>query len=212
MIVRLILDVGRGVIELLQSEAVEESWDQPSALEGYTVGALAGHLSRGLLTVDKYLSSGPPTVPDPVLISAARYFATVLADHDPVNSEFHRAVRSRADEAAAEGPRDLAETVRGVTEQLERRLDAETLSTPIEVLDGVTLTVAEYLKTRLVELVIHMDDLAVSVGVSAPSLPADACVVVAGILGELAAMRSGCMDTIRSLARAERHPGPVRAL
>lgn len=213
MITPLFAEVAGRAAELLESEAVDAAWDEASALEEYTVGALGGHLARAVLTADRYLSSASSTpAAGSGLASASRYFQAVLVDLDPVDSEFHRSVRARGAEAAAVGGRQLAARVRRVTEDLARRLDEPTLSRPIEVLDGVTLTVAEYLKTRLVELVVHVDDLAVSVGIPTPTLPDGALITVAGVLGELAARRAGGLRTVRAMGRAERHPEPVRAL
>lgn len=73
-------------------------------------------------------------------------------------------------------------------------------------------TVAEYLTTRLVELVVHADDLAVSVGVDDPAPSEDACRAVAGVLAQTAALRDGGLDAVRALAPRERHPQPLRAL
>lgn len=41
----------------LGSQAVAKHWQDPSALEGYSVAGLAGHLARGVLTVEKYLEA-----------------------------------------------------------------------------------------------------------------------------------------------------------
>lgn len=97
-----VLGLGRLAAELIESDDVAAAWDERSALEGYSVGALAGHLARAVLTIEKYLDAPPPPQDRP-RISAAQYFTTVLADHDPIDSDFHRSVRDRG-----------ADTVRGL--------------------------------------------------------------------------------------------------
>lgn len=196
----------------IASEAVAARWEEPSALAGYTVGGLAGHLARAVLTVERYLDAPAPAEPGDGA-DAAGYFAAVLGDDDPVDSERHRRIRERGAEAAADGPDALAAQVRDARQRLGARLDAATLARPIEVAGGVTLTVARYLETRVVELVVHLDDLAVSVGAEEPDgLPPAAFDVTAAVLARLAVRRAGGLATVRSLARRERHPEAVRAL
>jgi hypothetical protein len=74
------------------------------------------------------------------------------------------------------------------------------------------MSLEEYLRTRLVELAVHADDLAVSAGRAVADLPEQAWVVAAEVLGGVAALRSGGVLTVRALARAERQPDAVRAL
>lgn len=120
-------------------------------------------------------------------------------------------VRERGDQTAAHGPEVLAATVRDTTERLAANLVGDALSQPVRVLDGHTITVERYLATRLVELVVHGDDLAVSVDVELAASP-DACRTVAGILAETAARRGGELAAVRALARRERHPAALRTL
>lgn len=201
--------------DLIASPAVSSSWDEPSALEGYTVAGLAGHLARAVLVVERYLDaagdgSEAPSGPDD-LLDASGYFAAVLGDHDPLDSELHRGVRDRGSETAADGPAALAGTVRAATERLRADLDEDALRRPIAVFGGSWMSLEGYLGTRLVELVVHLDDLAVSVDAT-PQIAEDACRVVAGILAETAARRQGGVTAVRALARRERHPDALRAL
>lgn len=196
---------------LIASDEVANRWAEPSALPYYTIAGLAGHLARAVFTVDKYLDSVSAPTGEPT--DAAGYLATVLADHDPVDSGFHREVRDRALEEASDGPEALASTVRAVRERLADTLLETGMTRPIAVRDGVTLTVDEYLKTRLVELVVHIDDLSTSIGLAEPEgVPTSAYGEVAAVLGRLAARRFGGPTTIRGLARRERQPDGVRAL
>ncbi len=209
----LFLALARLAVEVLRAEDVRACWQEPSALEGYTVSGLAGHLARAVLTVDWYLDVAEPTR-ERELTTAAGYLVAVLGDHDPIGSDFHAAIRLRAAEAAAGGADALVTRFGDAVDRLDQRLrEIDTARRRIAARNGVILTLDEYLKTRLVELVVHLDDLAVSVGRDAPpDLSEEALRVVAGVLGETAAARVGGLATIRSLARAERHPEPVRAL
>jgi hypothetical protein len=64
---------------------------------------------------------------------------------------------------------------------------------------------------RMMELVIHIDDLAVSAGVPTPELPNPATDAVIGILATLAARRHGTVPVLRALTRAERAPATITA-
>jgi hypothetical protein len=174
----------------IASDEVAARWAQSSTLEGYTVAGLAGHLARAVLTVERCLAA-PAATTGGGGTDAAGYFAVVLGTDDPVDSERHRRIRDRGAETAADGPRAVAVQVGEARQRLEGRLGAATLAQPIEVAGGVTLAVADYLETRVVELVVHLDDLAVSVGSDEPAgLPAAAVDVAAAVLAQLAARRS----------------------
>jgi hypothetical protein len=204
--------------DAIAAPAVAAAWERASALEGYTVAGLAGHLARAVVTVETYLAStddGP--VRDDDLTDASGYLVAVLGEHDPVTSDLHRAVRVRGLEAAADGPGALAGDVRGTTARLRDGLDDAALRRPVRVRDGLALPLGEYLRTRVVELVVHLDDLAESVDgqpgdAFADPLPDEAYRVAAAVLAEAAARRAGGLAVVRSLARRERHPAAVRAL
>ncbi|GGI08903.1 maleylpyruvate isomerase N-terminal domain-containing protein [Egicoccus halophilus] len=195
---------------LLASDAVARRWDDASALPDYSVAGLAAHLARAVLTVDGYLSSASPDVP--ATSDAVGYFLAVLADHDPVDSAFHRSVRARATAAAAAGRDGLLDAFTAAQRSLTDALDRVSPDDTVTVLDGVTISVDEYLRTRLVELVVHVDDLSVSVDAEPVALPDAAHEEVAAVLARLAVRRHGGLAVVRSLARRERHPDPVRAL
>jgi hypothetical protein len=64
----------------------------------------------------------------------------------------------------------------------------------------------------MMELAVHMDDLAVSVGITAPELSTTAFDPVLTLLTRLAARRHGQAALLRALARAERAPAVINAL
>jgi hypothetical protein len=186
----------------LGDEAVEKGWAGTSVLPDFKVSGLAGHLARSVLQVEWYLDAelgnGQP-------ITAAEYYAALAGVADP-DSELNRAVRQRAKEVAVGGHRGRrahgrrAGTTAGApaAEPGERR---------VEALGRVLLD--EYLKTRLVELTVHMDDLALSVGVSTPREPAEAYTVAIETLVRVATRRNGPLIVLRALSRAERQGADV---
>lgn len=195
---------------VIGGRGVAAKWAEQSALVGYSVGGLAGHLARAVLTVDRYLDQ-PAPVGEPV--DAASYFVRVLGGHDPVASDLHRAVRNRAVAEAAEGPTALVARVAAARRDLQVRLGATDGAATIAVLDDAVMSVEGYLQTRLVELVIHLDDVAVSVGEDISlEITQEAYAAVASVLSQVAVVRAGGLATVRSLARRERQHDAVRAL
>lgn len=188
---------------------IAERWNEPSALDGHTVGSLTAHLARSVFTVQRYLTaqtgSGQPT-------TAAGYLVAVLSDADPMDSDLHRGVRERAREEATSGHADLCARFATARRHLAETLPACDLLQPVSVLDGIVLPLEEYLRTRIVELVVHLDDLCVSVGTDPPDDLDAAFDIAAAVLVQVAVRRSGPWATLRSLARRERHPSAIRAL
>ncbi|MEV1155853.1 hypothetical protein AB0J27_10650 [Micromonospora chokoriensis] len=70
----------------------------------------------------------------------------------------------------------------------------------------------DFLLTRVMELVVHTDDLAVSLGLPTPPMPQTATEATIRLLSSLAAWRHGCVNVIRALARPERSPTSISAL
>jgi hypothetical protein len=67
------------------------------------------------------------------------------------------------------------------------------------------------LLTRLMELAVHSDDLAASVGLPTPELPPSAMEFVLGLLTQLSVRRHGATAVLRTLSRAERAPATITA-
>jgi len=200
------LDAAATAVRLLERPELAERWPQDSVLEQYPVAALAGHLLRGMTTVELYLD-GPE--PEGEGISAARYFHTVIRSAD-INDPAHQAIRSRGAEAAAGGPAALASEARAALGRLSSRLAGVGEGRRVRVAGGLVMTLDEYLRTRVVELVVHADDLAASLGVElVPPRPAT-CTIAIDVLVGVARIRHGDIAVLRALARRERDP--VQAL
>lgn len=194
-------------VDLVAGDAVGTAWEEPSVLEGYDIGELAGHLGRGLTTVAGYLAADAPDAGSDT-VDAPTYFATALADHDPVDSDFHAAVRARSAAAAADGHAALVESLRAA----QRELRAVDLGADrrVGVLAGTAMQLDDYLRTRLVELAIHVDDLSASVGddTASDALGDEIWDDVASTITSTARLRRGSRAVALGLARAERAPRP----
>ncbi len=185
--------------ELVADPSVAERWEDQSVLPHFGVGGLAGHLARSVLQVEWYLDAD---VGDAEPVTASEYYAGLEGVHD-ADSELNTAVRQRGEEVALDGPTALADRTAAALERLTTRLPAEPDDRRVEAI-GRVLLLDEYLKTRLVEMTVHMDDLGLSVGLSPPEAPADAYGVAIVTLVEVATRRHGPVAILRALTRHER--------
>jgi hypothetical protein len=187
--------------ELLSRPEVATRWTNPSVLAEFSVAGLAGHLLRGLKTVESYLDQPEP---DGEPISAAAYFHALAPPAD-IDAPTNRTIRERGDEAAAAGPLEVAVEAARLTARLADRLETEPGSRKLLVGGDLVLRVDDYLRTRIVELVIHSDDLAASVGegTTADSPSTATSIAIETVVGT-ARLRHGDMAVLRALARRER--------
>jgi len=198
------LDTAGATLELISDRAVASVWDEPSVLDRLSVGDLAAHLARSILQVEWYLDA---EVPDVELVDAASYYA-VLEGFDDLDSPLNVGVRARAAEVAEQGHGALVDTVTETLDRLRTRISSEPDDRCVEAF-GRVLLLDEYLKTRLVEMAVHIDDLVLSVGLDIDP-PDDAVEVAIETLVGAAAERHGSLAVLRALTRSERDA--VRAL
>ena len=197
--------VAAGVID---DAAVEECWEKDSALRGMRVAALAGHLARSILLTEPFLDE-PPAEGTP--LTTADYY---LAGGDPTDfdSRANRRIRETGDETASGGATALRSAVHRSLHRLQRRLADEDLTVP-RMWFGRLTTLRTVLEARTLEMVVHVDDLAASVEIPPPELPAGAFSLTIGVLVDMARRRHGDMAVVRSLARRERdHIHALRVL
>ncbi len=194
------LDAASTAVQLLGRDELAEHWGQDSVLPRFGVAALAGHLLRGMTTVEHYLDGPEPSGEG---ISAARYFQAVTGPAD-LDAPASRAVRDRGAQAAAGGPAAVAGQAQAAFERLAARLPTVGGGRRLRVAAGLVMTVDEYLRTRVVELTVHADDLAVSIGVEQAGPQPGTCAVAIDVLVGVARLRYGGMAVLRALARRER--------
>lgn len=195
----LYLQVATVTAELIASPPVAERWYDQSVLPSFGVGGLAGHLARSILQVEWYLDAD---VAGAEPVTAGQYYAGLEGVHE-VDSELNASVRRRGEEVARDGPVPLAERTAAALNRLSTRLPAEPEDRRVEAI-GRVLLLDEYLKTRLVEMTVHIDDLGLSVGLSPPEVPTDAYGVAIETLVEVATLRHGPLSILRALTRHER--------
>ena len=195
------LDAGAVSIDLLAMPEVEAKWDEPSALAEWSVSGLAGHLVRATTSVENYLDSDPDPAGEPISVGA--YYEGSLVSDD-LDADEPRAIRARGDEMAAVGIQALRAQHIAATERLRERLKSEAETRNVRVFRNFVLLLDDYLVTRIVELTCHIDDLAVSVGVTTPQIPLAALDTSVRALVSIARHRHGDLAVVRAFARRER--------
>jgi uncharacterized protein (TIGR03083 family) len=204
------LSTARSAADLLHDPVVAAAWSMPSALPEFSVGGLAAHLAYQILAVQQGLA-GP--VPQEETVSLLEHYGRVQWIGAGIDDEFNVRIRQSGEEAATSGPAELAARVDSAVEELTDTL-ASTADRPVRIpLWGPwSLMLDDMLITRMMELAVHSDDLAVSVGVATPALPQSAVDTVIDLLSRLAVRRHGPTAVLRALSRAERAPATIAAL
>jgi hypothetical protein len=118
-----------------------------------------------------------------------------------MSAEEHRAIRDRGAEVASVGHGALIEQVEKRLDPLTERLRDMKPNSLITVAGGKVLRVEDYLVTRIVEQVVHLDDLAMSLDEGPCDYPAEGRDVALDVGVEMARTGVGTVRFIRALYR-----------
>ena len=202
------LSAGETAATLLREPALSARWSEPSALADFSVAGLARHLANQVTRTVPLLAAAPGGSAIPVL----EHFTGSAWVASGVDGEDNVGIRQRSEEAAdVTTPRALVDEVDTALAELHRVVPAEPAGRVVD-LGEWGLAVDDFLLTRVMELVVHSDDLAVSLGVPTPPLPAAATDATIQLLARIAAWRHGPLAVVRALARQERAPEVISAL
>ena len=198
------LDAAAAAVDLLGRRELGDKWNDDSVLPEFTIRGLSGHLARSILQVEWFLDMPQP---EAAPVSAVQYYAE-LNGVDDVNSELNAGIRDRGEETAAGGWARLYLDTSNVLDRLRSRLPDVPPETKVLAF-GRSLTIDEYLKTRLIELTVHLDDLALSLGDESFTLPDTATTFAIAVLVGVARARNGDLEVLRALTRRERASASV---
>lgn len=188
-------------LELISGPAVATRWEQPSALAKMSVGALACHLGRQTVRAAELLGreNELPTLPSADEHYARAAWVRSSSPDDPVND------RSQDDADAALGPAALIERAETALGEVQRLLSAGEAGDVVPIpWQGWSLRRDDFLLTRLLEIVVHTDDLALSIDEPTPEFPEAVFAPVRDLLVRLAVRRHGQSAVVGTLARGER--------
>ncbi len=198
------LEAAELVVPLFGHEQVAARWSEPSALTGLSVGALATHLAGQVVSVHAAGTVPSASSRDKPVTLMEHYTRAEWVAAGP-DDEANVSIRDRAEHSAEEGHA-------AVVERLERSMSA-LLRWPPEAPASVrmpwwdwSLSMDDFILTRMMEVMVHSDDLAVSIGVPTPEFPRSVARPVLTLLTSLAERRHGQPALIRALTRSERAP------
>lgn len=203
------LATARIALDLLRHEQVAANWDRPSALPEFGVSGLAGHLAYQALPLPGMISAQPGDEP---VVSLMEHYARARWTDLDVDSEFHTRIRAGGEKLAADGHADLCARFERTLRELEESLPGlEDRGLRMPHWGPWSVQVDEYLVSRLMEFVVHSDDLAVSVGVETPEFPRRVNETVIDLLTRMALNKRRAIDVVRALSRKERAPQDITA-
>lgn len=185
---------------LISHPDIARRWDEPSVLAKWTIRGLTGHLVRAVGSTVAYLARPEPEGP---AIDAASYYAEAVETTD-IDAPLNVAIRERGDAEAEGGPAVLLARYDELSLQLEQQLENEPPTRKVRVHKDLVVLLDQYLITRIIELLVHMDDLALTIGVPTPVPDPDAAGAAIDTLVRVARLRLGDTAVLRALTRRER--------
>ena len=196
---RMVIDSSAVAATLVNSPQVRDQWGGPSALAGMPVGALAAHLVRATGATLAYLDrTDVETKPDSELLTKVTYF------HAAVDSPIHDRIKEVSADEASAGHGQVANRAAEVADLLAERLPNESADRLVGALGDRMLTLDDFCRTRMIEIGMHIDDLAHSVGMPTPALSPDITAEIIDIVMGIARQQNGDWSVIHALARSER--------
>lgn len=197
-------------LELAGRDEVRAAWADESSCSGLTVGGLTHHLVNQIGHVARGLSE-PAPLEAPIIglldhysrapwVQSSRQGA-IDPDQNATDNAAAEVGHAAVLLAASESLTDLADLV-------DRPRDPDVIHIPWQ---GWSLSTSDYCVTRMMEMVVHGDDLAASVGLATPEHDPVVVESVLGLLGAVALRRHGQVALVRALSRPQRSTGDVSA-
>ena len=195
----LVVEAVQAAAALMNTDEVRDQWDEPSALDSMTVGALCAHLVRAAGATIAYLDrTDAQATPDGEVLTPVTYF------HAAVDAPIHDQIKTVSANEAVIGHTQMVEKCELLVDQLTQRLSTEPPSRLVGALGGRMLSLDDFCRTRLIEVLLHLDDLASSVGLSTPETDPDGLAIVVDIITGIARHTHGDRAVLHALARTER--------
>ena len=195
--------------DLVRRPGVSARWGEESACAGMSVGGLACHLGSQIDLAARLLRAGPSELTP---IPLAEHYARAAWVRSGPDDEANVGIREGSDAQAAEGPAVLTALLDRRLAELPAVLDGVGSGDPVLIpWQGWALTAHDFLVTRMMETVVHSDDLAASVDLDTPEFPDEVVAPVLDLLTGLAVRRHGSTALVRTLTRPQRAPGSIAA-
>ena len=196
------------VIAIVSRDDVAAAWHQPSALPEWSVGGLVAHLASQPVTALTLLRADPVTD----AIALDEHYARSAWVSGGLDDDVNVSIRSGSDEQAEAGRDAVLARVVAAREELPDVLADQHADRAVLIpWTGWALRRDDFLTGRMMEVVVHGEDTAASVGFTAPTLPDEVLAPVVALLTRLAARRHGQGALVSALSRSERAPRTISA-
>ena len=192
---------------LVARREVESAWAGESSCAGMSVGGLARHLVEQSSYVAEYLQVAPPD--DAPRISVLEHYAMSDWAHEGPGGPSNLDIRDQWNAGGADdGPAETSRLQAAVVDRLPGVLSTagDEMYLPWH---HVVMPADDFVVTRMMESVVHADDLATSVGLPTPDFGPDVLEPVLGLLAALAVEEHGQDAVVRTLTRPQRAPASI---
>jgi hypothetical protein len=198
------LVAAKSAVELIGEVEVVRRWEQPSALAELSVGGLAAHLGDQILPVHAAVTAGT-NVTDEEPVSLLEHYDRVAWANSGIEDASNVTIREGAEQHAAPGHDALVASLEHAMRDIRTAFDALVLPPAIRMpWWDWSLSFDDYLVGRVMEIVVHNDDLAVSVDTPPPLLPEEVLGPVLALLVGVSLHKHGQAAVVRALSRSER--------
>jgi mycothiol maleylpyruvate isomerase-like protein len=198
------------IVELVSRPEVAAQWNRESSCPGMSVGGLTWHLVSQPGMVVSLLGAGPAAGTGSETVDVLEHYARARWVSEDVDGETNRAIREAADTQASDGPEATAALLLRARAGLDAVLAAAPATTFVPW-QGWSLATDDFIVTRLMETVVHADDLAASIDVPTPAFDTSVLDPVLRLLTALALRRHGQDAVLRTLTRPQRAPAGIAA-
>jgi hypothetical protein len=192
-------------VGLLHREEVTAAWAEPSCLAQYTLGGVSAHAVHSVMWLEQVLRDTEPT--GLRLVTVGEFFGPNRVGGENDDDPFSASLRAAAEKFAVVGAPVVVAACTVSRDGMVGLLQESTArrAIPVVRVAGGQVPLCDYLRTRVLEIVVHGDDVACSVpGMDVPDPPAASLEVCLGVCVELARARVGAMGVLRAFTRAER--------
>jgi hypothetical protein len=198
------------IVDLVSRPEVATQWKRESSCVGMTVGGLTWHLVSQPAMVVSLVGAGPDAGTGSETVDILEHYARARWVGEDVDGETNRAIREAADTQASDGPEAAVTFLLRARAGLAAVLAAAPATTYVPW-QGWSLATDDFIVTRLMETVVHADDLAASIPVPTPAFDTAVLDPVLRLLTALALRRHGQDALVRTLTRPQRAPAEVSA-
>jgi hypothetical protein len=198
------------VADLVTRPEVGSRWEDESACAGMTVGGLTHHLASQAINACVLIERRDLAPAEAETIAILEHYRRAAWVNESLAAEANTSIRDSANELASMGRGALIDRFESARADLPGILVDPAKVTYIPW-QGWSMATDDFLVTRLMEMVVHSDDLAASVDVPAPDFGPEVLDPVLRLLTALALRRHGQDAVVRALARPQRAPSTIAA-